>query len=59
MIEAVLRIRDVYPGSKNSNKIEGWKKICCHTFFVATNLTKLNIILSAEEKIFGPVFKES
>ncbi len=50
----VLRIRDIYPGSwflpipdpgsKNSNKREGWKKICCHTFFVATNFSKLNII---------------
>ncbi len=29
------------PGSKNRNKREGWKKICCHTFFVATNFTKL------------------
>ncbi len=39
---AVLRILDVYPGSwflpildpgsKNSNKREGWKKIWCHTF---------------------------
>ncbi len=33
------------PGSKNSNKREGWKKICSHTFFVATNFTKLKIIL--------------
>ncbi len=23
----------VHPGSKNSNKREGWKKICCPTFF--------------------------
>jgi len=22
------------PGSRNSNKREGWKKICCHTFFL-------------------------
>ncbi len=43
----MLRIRNVYPGSripdlgsrisepgsKNSSKREGWKKICCHTFF--------------------------
>jgi hypothetical protein len=29
------------PGSKNSNKRERWKKISCHTFFVATNFTKL------------------
>ncbi len=33
------------PGSKNSNKIERWKKISCHTFFVVTNFTKLNIML--------------
>ncbi len=34
------RISD--PGSKNSSKREGWKKISCHTFiFVATNLKKL------------------
>jgi hypothetical protein len=42
---------DFYPsripdlGSKNSNKREGWKKTCYHTFFVVTNFTKLNIIL--------------
>ncbi len=47
---SVLRIRDVFPGSriltfthpgsripdpgsKNSSKREGWKKISCHTFF--------------------------
>ncbi len=37
------RISD--PGSKNSNKRERWKKICYHTFFVVTILTKLNIML--------------
>ncbi len=36
------RISD--PGSKNSNKREV-KKICYHTFFVVTNITKLNIRL--------------
>ncbi len=52
----VLRIRDVYPGSrilifthpigsKNSNKREGWKKFVVITFYVATNFTKLQIIL--------------
>ena len=51
----VWRIRDVYPGSrflpipdpgsKNSNKREGWKKIVVITFYVATNFTKLKIIL--------------
>ena len=35
------RISD--PGSKNSNKREGWKKIC--SFYVATNFTKLHITL--------------
>ncbi len=39
-MRSVLRIRDVYPGSrisdprsKNSNKRERWKKNCYHTFF--------------------------
>ncbi len=47
-------------GSKNSNKREGWKKICCHTFFVAINFTKLKIILFLEcwRKKFGQIFKE-
>jgi hypothetical protein len=47
-----LRIRDVYPGSrisdpgsKNSNKREGGKKLVVKPFFVATNFTKLKIIL--------------
>ncbi len=30
-IHSGSRILD--PGSKNSNKSEGWKKICCQTFF--------------------------
>jgi hypothetical protein len=30
-----------YLGSKNLNKRVGWKKICCHTFFLATNFTKI------------------
>ncbi len=66
---AVLRIRDVYPGSrilifthpgsripdlgsrisdpgsKNSNKREGWKKFDVISFYGATNLAKLYIIL--------------
>jgi hypothetical protein len=33
------------PGSKNSNKETGEKKISCHIFFVATNFTKLKFIL--------------
>jgi hypothetical protein len=33
------------PGSKNSNKREGWKKFVVKPFFVATNFTKLIIIL--------------
>jgi hypothetical protein len=33
------------PGSKNSNKREGWKKCVVIPFYVATNFTKLNIIL--------------
>ncbi len=68
----VLRIRDVDPGSwvlpipdpgsKNSNKREGWKKNCCQTFFfVATNFTKLKIILflNDEEKNVGQFSKNT
>ncbi len=66
----VLRIRDVYPGSwflpipdpgsKNSNKREGWKKFVVITFYVATNFTKLHIILvwMCWRKKCGPIFKE-
>ena len=48
------------PGSNYSNKGEGWKKNWCHTFFVATNFTKLKIILFLKcwRKKFGPIFKE-
>ncbi len=51
----ILSIPD--PGSKNSNKREGWKN-CCPTFFcvVATNITNLKIILflnCVEEKNSG------
>jgi hypothetical protein len=50
--KAVLRIRDVYPWSwflpipdpKIATKERGGKQICCHTFYVATNFTKLKII---------------
>jgi hypothetical protein len=75
--ESVLRIRDVYlgsrilifthpgsrisdPGYKNSNKREGWKKFVVITFYVATNFTKLHIILvlMCWRKKFGPIFKE-
>jgi hypothetical protein len=49
----VLRIRDVYPGtrifthpgSKNSNKREGLKKFVVIPSLIATNFTKLSIIL--------------
>ncbi len=40
------RISD--PGSKNSNKREGWQKIVVILFFVAINFTKLKIILFLE-----------
>ncbi len=48
------------PGSKNSNKRQGWKKIFVKPFFVATNFTKLNIILFliCWRKKFGPIFQE-
>ncbi len=48
---AVLRIRVVYLGSwflpipdlgsKNSNKREGWKNICCRTFFCSHKFHKI------------------
>ncbi len=51
----VLGIQDVYPGSlvlaiadpgsKNSNKREGGRKFVVLPFFVATNITKLKLIL--------------
>jgi hypothetical protein len=62
---AVLRIRDVYPGFRilifypsqiqKPQQKRGVKKICCHTFFVATNCTKLKIILflKCRRKQFG------
>ncbi len=54
----VLPIPD--PGSKNSNKREGWKKLVVKTFYVATNFTKLQIILVSKcwRKKCGPIFKE-
>ncbi len=46
---AVLLVLDVYPGSripnpKTATKERGAKNICC-IFFVATNFTKLKIVL--------------
>ncbi len=69
MFGPVLRIRDVYPGSwflpipdpgsKNSNKRQGWKFFFVKPFFVVTNFTKLNIILFLIwRKKFGPIFQE-
>ena len=48
------------PGSKNSNKRQRWKKFFVKPFFVATNFTKLNIIifLICWRKKFGPIFQE-
>ncbi len=61
VIKAVLRIRDVYPGSqililnpsrisdlKTATKESKEKKICCHTFFSSHEFTKLKIILFLE-----------
>jgi hypothetical protein len=60
MLNLVLRIRDVYPGSrilifthpgsrilvpKTATKERGEKKFVVIPFYVATNFTKLNIIL--------------
>ncbi len=52
------RISD--PGSQNSNKREGWKKFFVIPFYLATNFTKLNIILVLKSwrKKFGSIFKE-
>ncbi len=62
----MLRIRDVYPGSgffpipdpgsKNSNKREGWKKFCCHTFLCSNKFHKIENYFSFEvlkEKIWA------
>ncbi len=48
------------PGSKNSNKRQGWKIFFVKPFFVATNFTKMNIILflMCGRKKFGPIFQE-
>jgi hypothetical protein len=53
----VLRIRDDYPGSQNSNKREGWKKLNVIPFHVATNFTKLKIMLVLKwwRKKFGQI----
>ncbi len=52
--KSVLRIRDVYPGSwflpipdlgsKNSNKREGWKKICSHKFHKIENYFSFEVL---------------
>jgi hypothetical protein len=72
---AVLQIRDVYPGSrilifthpgsripdpKTAIKERGEKKFVVIPFYVATNFTKLKIILVLKcwRKKFGPIFKE-
>jgi hypothetical protein len=71
-MSTMLRIRDVYPGSrtpdlgsqipdpKTSTKERGEKKFVIIPFFVATNFTKLKIILflKCRRKKFGPIFKE-
>ncbi len=47
------------PGSKNSNKREGWKKIC-YTFLCRHKFHKIENYFSFEvlKKKFGPIFKE-
>jgi hypothetical protein len=47
------------PDPKTATKERGEKKISCQTFFVATNFTKLKIILffNAEEKNLGQFSK--
>jgi hypothetical protein len=48
------------PDTKTSTKERGEKKIVAISFFVATNFTKLKIILllKCSRQKFGPVFKE-
>ncbi len=50
---AVLRILDVYPGSKKSNKKEG-ENFFVPPFYVATNIIKIvnNFIFEQGKKIF-------
>jgi hypothetical protein len=68
----VLRIRDVFipdpdfypsriPDPKTATKEGGEKKIDVKPYYVATNFTKLYIILVLKcyRKKFGPIFKES
>ncbi len=52
------RISD--PGSQDSNKREGWKKIVVIPLYLATNFAKLNIILVLKSwrKKFGSIVKE-
>jgi hypothetical protein len=67
-LQPVWRIRDVYPGTwflpipnpKTATKDRGEKKFFVKPFFVATNFTKLNIILFliCWRKKFGPIFQE-
>ncbi len=47
-------------GSQNSNKREGWKNFFVIPFYLATNFTKLNIILVLKSwrKKIGAIFKE-
>ncbi len=73
-LQSVLRIRDVYPGSwflpipdpgsripdpKTATKERGDKKFVVIPFYVATNFTKLKIILVLKcwRKKFGSIFK--
>ncbi len=48
------------PESKNSNKREGWKQICCHTFICSHKFHKIvnYFIFEMLKKKFGPIFKE-
>ncbi len=67
--EAVLRIRDVYPGArtlnfypsriqKTSTKVRDEKKIVVIPFFVATNFTKLiNFLFLKSWKKIWPSFQ--
>jgi hypothetical protein len=49
-----------HPGSKNRNKREWWKKICCHTFFCSHKLHKIAnyFIFEMRKKKIWANFKE-
>jgi hypothetical protein len=56
----ILDLGSRIPDPKTATKERGEKKFVVITFYVATNFTKLQIILVLKcwRKKFGPIFKE-